>query len=140
MTNWFLSWRNDSKRGARPVPGVWLDPYYAQALAYNVFDVSGKVVKMKDVEAGFEILLSSERYGYEAIVQGLTGTQIHLLRALAASPNAKILSSEYITHHKLTVGGVQYARKRLVELDLIEKHENVWRVVDPIFTHWLSSY
>jgi len=115
-------------------------PYYAQALAYNVFDVSGRVVKTQDVEVGFERLLSSERYGYEAIVQGLTGTQIDLLRALAVSPNSKILSSEYITHHRLTIGGVQYARKRLVELDLIEKHEEEWRVVDPVFVQWLSRY
>ena len=115
-------------------------PYYAQALAYNVFDISGKVVKKEDVEAGFERLLSSERYGYEAIVQGLTGTQIDLLRALAVSPNSKILSSEYITRHKLTVGGVQYARKRLVEIDLIEQQEDVWCVVDPVFARWLARY
>jgi hypothetical protein len=115
-------------------------PYYAQALAYNVFESSGKAVKMEDVEAGFEMLLSSERYGYEAVIQGLTSSQIDLLRALAKSPSAKILSSDYIGRHKLTVGGVQYARKRLIELDLIEEHQNVWRVVDPVFCHWLSTY
>ncbi len=115
-------------------------PYYAQALAYNVFDISGNVVETKDVDVGFERLLSSERYGYEAIVQGLTRTQVDLLRALAVSPNSKILSSEYLTRHKLTVGGLQSARKRLVALDLIEKHEDLWRVVDPVFAHWLSGY
>jgi len=72
--------------------------------------------------------------------QRLTGTQIALLRALATSPSPKILSSDYITRHKLTVGGVQYAQKQLVELDLIEKHDDLWRVVDPIFARWLSRY
>ena len=115
-------------------------PYYSQALAYNVFDLSGKVIKSEDVDTGFERLLSSERYAYEAMVQGLTGTQIALLRALATSPNSKILSSEYIARHKLTVGGVQYARKKLVALDMIEKHNDVWRVVDPILAEWLSRY
>ena len=115
-------------------------PYYAQALAYNVFDLSGKVIKSEDVDAGFERLLSSERYAYEAMVQGLTGTQIALLRALATSPNSKILSSDYIARHKLTVGGVQYAQKKLVELDLIEKDNDIWHVVDPIFAEWLSRY
>jgi hypothetical protein len=115
-------------------------PFYAQALAYNVFDLSGKAIKSEDVAAGFERLLASERYAYEAMVQGLTGTQIALLRALAASPHAKILSSDYIARHKLTVGGVQYAQKKLVELDLIEKHNDVWRVVDPIFAVWLARY
>ena len=39
-------------------------PYYAQALAYNVFDLSGKVIQSEDVDAGFDRLLSSERYAY----------------------------------------------------------------------------
>ena len=115
-------------------------PYYAQALAYNVFDLSGKVIRSEDVDAGFDRLLSSERYAYEAVVQGLTGPQITLLRALAASPSLHILSSEYLARHKLTAGGVQYARKKLVELDLIEKHKDLWRVVDPVFKEWLSRY
>lgn len=115
-------------------------PYYTQALAYNVFDLSGKVIKSEDVDEGFERLLTSERYAYEAMVQGLTGAQIALLRALASSPTSKILSSDYITRHKLTVGGVQYAQKKLVELDMIEKHNDEWRVVDPILGEWLSRY
>ncbi|MFC1580095.1 ATP-binding protein, partial [Thermodesulfobacteriota bacterium] len=62
-------------------------PYYAQLLAYNVFEVSGRTVKEVDIEAGFEKLLASERYGYEALVQGLTGPQIALLKALAGDPH-----------------------------------------------------
>jgi len=27
-----------------------------------------------------------------------------------------------------------------VELDLIEKHNDIWRVVYPIFAQWLSEY
>jgi len=115
-------------------------PYYAQLLAYYVFEVSGRTVKEEDVEAGFEKLLASERYGYEAIVQGLTGPQISLLRALATDPDARILSAEYMGRHKLTIGGVQYARDKLEALDLIEKHDNIWRIVDPVFAAWLLNY
>lgn len=115
-------------------------PYYAQLLAYNVFEVSGRVVEGKDIDAGLERLLASERYGYEAIVQGLTAPQIALLRALASSPDSKILSSDFLRRYKLTVGGIQNAQKKLVQLDLIEKNEDVWRVVDPVFATWLSRY
>ena len=110
------------------------------ALAYNVYEVSGKVVSEDDVEIGFEKLLASERYGYEAIVQGLTSSQIALLRALSTDPGSRILSTEYMGRHKLSIGGIQYAQKKLEELDLIEKHNNVWRIVDPIFGRWLSGY
>ena len=113
-------------------------PYYAQALAYNVYEVSGKVVNEDAIEIAFEKLLASERYGYEATVQGLTGSQITLLRALATDPDSRILSTEYMARHKLSIGGIQYAQRKLEELDLIEKHINVWRVVDPVFACWLA--
>ncbi len=115
-------------------------PYYAQALAYNVYEVSGKVVNHDDIEKGFGKLIASERYGYEAIAQGLTGPQIALLKALATNPTSKILSTEYMGRHKLSVGGIQYARKKLEELDLIERENNIWRVVDPVFSFWLFNY
>ena len=129
------------KRTAETISNkVFQYPYYAQALAYNVYEVSGKVVSEDDVEVGFEKLLASERYGYEAIVQGLTSSQIALLRALSTNPGSRIMSTEYMGRHKLSVGGIQYAQKKLEELDLIEKHNNVWRIVDPIFGRWLSGY
>jgi AAA+ ATPase superfamily predicted ATPase len=115
-------------------------PYYAQALAYNVFDLCGEQVEAQDIETAFERMLASERYAYEAMIQGLTGAQISLLRALAVLPTAKMLSSDYLARHRLTVGGVQYAQKKLLELDLIEKRSGVWQVVDPIFARWLSRY
>lgn len=115
-------------------------PYYAQLLAYNIYEVSGKVIKESDIETGFEKLLASERYGYEAVVQGLTGPQIALLRALAVDPVSKILSAEYMERHKLSVGGIQYARNKLEKLDLIEQRDTVWRIVDPVFGLWLSNY
>ena len=85
-------------------------------------------------------MLASEKYGYEAVVQGLTGAQIGLLKALAADPGSKILSAEYMERHRLSVGGVQYARTKLEHLDLIEKYNNVWQVVDPVFSRWLEQY
>jgi predicted transcriptional regulator len=45
-----------------------------------------------------------------------------------------------MTRHNLSIGGIQYARKKLEELGLIEQHRNVWRIVDPIFGTWLATY
>ncbi len=115
-------------------------PYYAQALAYNVYEVSGKTISAKDIERGYEKLLASERYGYEAIIQGLSATQISLLRALAADPTRKMLSARFMARHRLTAGGIQHARKRLEALDLIEKRKDIWEIVDPVFASWLSTY
>lgn len=115
-------------------------PYYAQNLSYNVYEIAGRTVTKNDIEIGFEKLLSSERYGYEGIVQGLTSPQILLLKALATNPNAKILSTGYMNKHKLSIGGIQYAQKKLEQMDLIEKKNKVWQVVDPVFRLWLSRF
>ena len=84
--------------------------------------------------------MDSERYGYEGIVQDLTAPQIVLLKALATHPASKIISTEYMREHRLSVGGTQYARKKLEDLDLIEKQNEVWRIVDPVFGYWLTNY
>lgn len=115
-------------------------PYYAQSLAYNIFEISEGTVTCDDIQAGFNNMLASERYGYEAIVQGLTGSQIALLKALAVDPVSKILSTEYMSRHMLSAGGIQYARNKLEKLDLIEKHNNIWKIVDPVFACWLGGY
>jgi hypothetical protein len=119
---------------------VFQYPYYAQALAYHVYEVSGKVVAEGDINKAFEKLLASERYGYEGIVQDLTGPQLALLKALAAHPTSKIMSTEYMQTHRLSVGGIQYARKKLEDLDLIERNDGLWRIVDPVFSLWLTGY
>ena len=115
-------------------------PYYAQALAYNIFEISEDIVSEDDIHTGFNNMMASERYGYEAVVQGLTGPQISLLKALAIDPVSKILSTEYMNRHRLSAGGIQYARNKLEKLDLIEKHNNVWKIVDPVFGCWLAGY
>ncbi|MBW1910793.1 MAG: hypothetical protein JRJ11_14850 [Deltaproteobacteria bacterium] len=51
-----------------------------------------------------------------------------------------ILSTEYMNRHRLSAGGIQYARNKLEKLGLIEKHNNVWKIVDPVFGCWLAGY
>lgn len=119
---------------------VLQSPYYAQALAYNIFDIAQDTVSEDDIQIGFNNMLASERYGYEAMVQGLTGPQTALLKALAVDPVSKILSTEYMNRHRLSAGGIQYSRNKLEKLDLIEKKDNVWQIVDPVFGCWLVGH
>ncbi|MBC8199102.1 MAG: hypothetical protein ISS67_04225 [Desulfobacterales bacterium] len=73
-------------------------------------------------------------------MQELTSPQILLLKALAVNPSTKILSTKYMNKHKLSIGGIQYAQKKLEQMDLIEKKNQVWQVVDPVFRLWLSGF
>ena len=47
---------------------------------------------------------------------------------------------DYDNLDKLAIGGVQYARDKLEAFDLIEKHDTLWRIVDPVFEAWLFKY
>jgi len=118
----------------------WQYPYYAQKLALNVYEVSGKVVYGKDITRALEIMIDNETYFYQATLQALAPRQIALLRALAVEPIKIILSNRYVNRHDLgSIGGVQAALKKLSQMDLIEKNiQGCYQVVDPIFRIWLQ--
>ena len=42
--------------------------------------------------------------------------------------------------HNVSVGGIQSAQKKRVELDLIERQNEVWRVVVPVFAEWFRWF
>lgn len=115
-------------------------PYYAQSLAYHTFEVALETIAMEDVAAGFDKLIASERYGYESMLKGLTAAQIALLKALAVDSGQRLHTAKYMAKHKLSIGGIQSAQKRLSRLDLIEKNQGIWRIVDPVFAQWLARY
>ena len=117
------------------------NPYYAQKLALNVYEVSGKVVHKKDVKGALALMINNEIFFYEAILQALAPRQIALLRALAVEPSETLLSNRYISRHDLgSVGGVQAALKKLRQLDLVEKApDSRYQLVDPIFKMWLQQ-
>jgi len=117
------------------------NPYYAQKLALNVYEVSGKVLHGKDIKGALELMIDNETFFYQAILQALAPRQIALLRALAVEPSKTILSNRYISRHDLgSIGGVQAALKKLRQLDLVEKDpDNRHQLVDPIFRTWLQQ-
>ena len=114
-------------------------PYYVQRLAFEIFELSGKRITKNDVDIGLENVLQSERFGYEAVLQGLSHPQIRLLKLLAEAPCPSLFSSRFVSRNALPLATIQHAKKKLVEQDLIEKDENgTWRVVDPVFAVWLE--
>jgi DNA-binding MarR family transcriptional regulator len=110
-------------------------------LALNVYEISGKVVHAKDIKRALALMTDNEIYFYQAILQALAPRQIALLRALAVEPSKTILSNRYISKHDLgSIGGVQAALKKLIQLDLVEREpDRRYQIVDPIFRIWLQQ-
>jgi uncharacterized protein len=113
-------------------------PYYSQKLAYCVHESSGKKIAENDLKIGLNELIASETALFEILLQGLAPQQIALLKAIATQPSRSVLSSDYMKRHNLkSIGGIQGAIKKLSDLDIIEKRNNAWTVVDPILAVWL---
>ena len=91
-----------------------------------------------DLIQGVQKSLEEEGTLFEAMLQGLSLQQIRLISALACEFTEKPFSLKYMGRHGLgSIGGVQGAMKRLLELDYIEKKDGTLRVVDPVFGIWL---
>lgn len=114
-------------------------PYYIQRVPYSIFEVSGERVTEKDYAKGLTNTLDEEGIVFEAMIQGLSLQQTKLVSALAHEPTGKPYSIEYMSRHGLgSIGGVQGALKRLLELDYVEKRDHLYLLVDPVFGIWLN--
>jgi hypothetical protein len=114
-------------------------PYYAQKLAFFVYETPG-AVKEDSIDVGFERMLLSEKPVFEAVLQGLPPRQRLLLRALAKEPTRNPMGSAFMVRHRTGSGaGVHHSLQKLKDMDLIEKDEKtgMWRIVDPILAVWL---
>ncbi len=124
-----------AKRVAERVRGY---PYYIQRVPYSIFEISGKKISEDDYTRGFIKTITEERPVYEAMLQVLAPQQIKLLSSLAEEPTDKPYSAGYMAKYNLgSIGGVQGAIKKLIDLDYIEKVNGVLQVVDPLFSIWL---
>jgi hypothetical protein len=115
-------------------------PYYAQKLSHFVFDGCSGTVTETDVKEAFTDLIYSEGGVFEARVQPLPSQQRLFLRAIAQEPTKTPFSQVFTRTHSLgSTGALQNSLKQLEGLDYIERVDEYWRVVDPIFRQWLTK-
>ncbi|MBI4350999.1 MAG: ATP-binding protein [Elusimicrobia bacterium] len=115
-------------------------PYYIQKLSYFIFEASKGSVTEASLHDGFRQMLIEETPLFELMLQALRPRQIALLHAIAKEATKAPFAAAYLTRHRLgSLGGVQAAIKKLPEMDYLERTPAGWKVVDPIFAHWLRQ-
>lgn len=120
------------------VASVRCFPYYVRKLSCCVYDSSENEVTIDDVEEALQVLLKFEEPFFEGLFLGLAPGQIALVRALAREPGKSIFAQEFIQRHRLgSIGGTQGAKKKMLNLDIIEFRDGKWSIVDPVFEKWL---
>lgn len=121
------------------VDQVLAHPYYMQSLALEVYESTEGAVSSHDVSAALERVVQNERFSYTAIIQGLTPAQVQLLKGIAALNPPELMASSFVQHTGLSASTISRAKKKLLELDLIEQEHGRWKVLDPLFRAWLRG-
>ena len=67
-------------------------------------------------------------------------TRITLLKSTIVKHVSKTLLIDYMMHQMPSSVWIQYVRNKLVKFYLIEKHDNVWKIIDSVFGCWLAGY
>lgn len=113
-------------------------PYYMQHVASDAYAVSERWVGIEDVEKAYELTVKACVPLFEATLTGLTPQQIGVLRAVALHQPSELSGKQFSQATGVQPSSIAYSRKKLMEEDLIEKREDRWRVVDPVFEDWLQ--
>jgi len=114
-------------------------PYYSQRLSFYVFEFTDKFATIETVAHAYDRVLEDEKNHFEINLQGLTLKQVLLLKALAKDSLLSVFSLDFLSKYKLSQGMIQKALPKLSRFDLIEKDQNRWQLVDPVFATWLQT-
>ncbi len=117
-------------------------PYYTQMLCWELWEkVSAKKQILKeDIQETLNTTLSHQREYFFTLWDGFSPHQKILLLALAKESSANIFSQEFINKFGLiSVSSVQKSLHRLLELEVVDKTNNIYEISDVFFNLWLKE-
>jgi len=115
--------------------------YYMQKLSHILWNmiIPGEKATKEMFDTAKNELLKSESSIFQGTFVEMNFGEKKLIRALSAEPTGKPYAIEYLSRHGLNAGGVQKSLKSLVDKDVIEKEDGIYRLVDAVFGKWCSK-
>jgi len=107
-------------------------PYYVQYMSHMMWNIaveSGKL-ELEDVERATNKVLQSERSMYEMLWDSLSSNQKAALKNIAYDISPYELN--------MSAGSVKTALDKLVKMDVIQKGEKRYELVDPFLGMWMK--
>lgn len=107
-------------------------PYYVQYISHMIWNIameSGKL-ELEDVERAANKVLQSERSMYEMLWDSLSSNQKAVLKNIAYDISPYELN--------MSAGSVKTALDKLVKMDIIQKGEKRYELVDPFLGMWMK--
>jgi len=117
-------------------------PYYTQMLCWELWEKASikKQALKEDISETLNTTLNHQREYFLTLWDNFSPHQKVLLLALAKEPLANIFSREFINKFGLaTVSSVQKSLHRLMELEVVDKTNNIYEISDVFFNLWLRE-
>ena len=115
-------------------------PYGTQELAYALWEVTGQgeTATAAKLDEALDRVLRSETAHFRRIWEDAPKAQRLILEALAKAPGRPPLSASYRREHNLPgTSTVQRALEALSRDELIQRHEDGYRIVEPFLAEWI---
>ncbi|SHH28660.1 AAA family ATPase [Thermosipho atlanticus] len=108
-------------------------PYYMQYISHILWNISSNNEKCyeENLEEAVNLVLLSERPMFEALWDSLTSNQKMVLKSISYGISPYDLD--------ISAGSVKAALDKLKKLDVVEKINRRYNVVDPFFSMWLKN-
>lgn len=111
-----------------------------QELCAALWDVTeeGSAITEDDLPKALDVVFMRERKGFERAVSVLTPMQFRVLQGLAAFPEIKVYSADFLRRIGVTnTGAIKKALVRLEEHDLIYVSDGKHKFTDSFFRQWI---
>lgn len=121
-----------------------LIPYDVQRLAHELWDYAElkgkKTIEAEDIERVVDEVVAGQSDYYERLWQQLSGRQRAVLQALAERGPRELFSQAVRTQYRLgPASTVQKALSSLDGQDILDRYQNEYFFLDPIFAVWVQK-
>lgn len=124
---------------AELIPTLMQDhSWYVQQLAHYTWQKTRKKATNKEVQAAFEELIHANSPLYLREVEGLSTTQLNLLKAIARKEEQLSSVKTIQTYHLGTSANVIKNKTILLKADIIDDVNGKISFLDPAFEYWFA--
>jgi len=114
-------------------------PYYLQQLAYTILSIEDKEITKDVVNAGFEQMMNTNAPFYQREAEGLSNTQINLLKAIAQG-HTYLTSKDTMKKYDIgTPRNISKNKDILERADIIDIANKKIEFLDPVLEAWFRQ-
>lgn len=114
-------------------------PYYTQQFAYEIWNTTDSNVNDNSFAKALKIILERENDLFALEWDNLTLNQKRALKVVLEKEGASLYDEQYFAKYQIKASSFQVALKSLIQKDILDKGEEGYFFVDPLFEFWIKE-